>query len=116
MTLLIEGLGQEETLLLREAATTVEVDGGIAVADLEVQEFYVVFERGAFGEIQKLRTNSLPTVGGLDEEFINPGAFAPIFEAVFKTDDEIADWGGVFPRYKSDAVDGILEEFGKIGA
>jgi len=102
--------------VLRKTAAAVEFDGGVAVVDLEVQEFCVVLARRSLGKIEKLRANSLSAARGFDEEFVKPGAFAAIFETVFEADNQITDGGGAFPRDIGDAVDGIFEKFGEIGA
>jgi hypothetical protein len=99
-----------------EAAAAVEVDGGVTVVDFEVEDFGVVFAGGAFGEIEELGADSLSTVGGFDEEFVDPGAFAAIFEAVIEADDEVGDGRVILARDVCDAVNGILEEFGEVGA
>ena len=72
------------TRVIDETAATVEFDGGVAVGDLEVKEFGVVLAGGVLCEVKKLRANSLSAMGGLYEEFVNPCAFAAIFEATWR--------------------------------
>jgi hypothetical protein len=99
-----------------EAAAAVELNGGIAVVDFEMEDFGVVVAGGLLRQVKELGANSLSTVGGLDEEFVDPGTFAAVFEAVIETDDEVGDGSGILPGHVGDAVDRILQEFGEIGA
>ena len=92
-------------MVVEEAAATVEFDGGVAVVDLEVEEFGLVFARGGIGQVEKLGADSLSAVGGFDEEFVDPGAFAAVFEAVVEADHEVADWRGFLA---DDGVDELL--------
>ena len=114
--LAVEGFGQEEALVLEETTAAVEFDGWVAVVDLEVQEFCVVLARGTLGEIEKLRANSLPAVRGFNKEFVNPGAFAAVFQAVFEADHQITDRGDTFASDVGYTINWILHEFGKIRA
>ena len=102
--------------MLAEPTATVEFDGRVAVVDLKVQEFCRVLARGTLGEIEKLRANSLPAKPGFNKEFVNPGAFAPVFQAVFEADHQITDRGDTFASDVGDTINGILDEFGKIRA
>jgi len=109
----IEVFGHEVAVMVEEAAAAVEFDGGVAVGDLEVKEFGLVFAGSGFGEIEKLGANSLSAVGGFDEEFVNPRAFAAIFEAVVETNHEISDRRIFFPNKIDDAVGRILQKLGE---
>jgi len=102
--------------VIREAAAAVEFNGGVAVGDFEVEKFGAVFARGGLGEVKKLGANSLSAMGGFDEEFVNPRAFAAIFEAVVEANHQIADQRVSFPNKIDDAVDRILQKLGEIGA
>jgi len=103
-------------VVVGEAAAAVEFDGGVAVVDFEVEDFGAMFAGGGFGEIEELGANALPAVGGFHEEFVNPGAFAAVFEAVVEAEDQVGDGGDLFAHYIDDAIDGILQEFGEVGA
>ena len=102
--------------MIEEAAAAVEFDGWVAVGDFEVEEFGLVFAGGGFGEIEELCANSLSAVGSFDEEFINPGAFAAVFEAVVEADHEVCDWRELFANDIDNTVDGILQKLGEICA
>jgi len=114
--LFIQGLGYQVALVVEEATAAIEFDGRVAMSDLEVKEFSVVLAAGGFGEIKKLRADSLSAVRNLDEEFVNPGAFAAVFEAVVETDHQIADWVKIFANYIDNTVDRIEEKFSEIRA
>ncbi len=114
--LFVQGFGHEVAVVVEEAAATVEFDGGVAVVDLEVEEFGVVFARGGIGEIEKLGADSLSAVGGFDEEFVDPSAFAAVFEAVVEADHEVADWRGFLADDVDDAINRVLQKLGEIGA
>ena len=114
--LFVEDFGHEVTLVVVEATATVEFDGWVAMGDLEVEELGVVLAGGGFSEIEELRTDSLSAVGGFDEQFVDPCAFAAVFEAVVETDHEVADWRGFFADDVDDAVERVQQEFGKICA
>jgi hypothetical protein len=68
------------------ATPAVELNRGISVAHLKVKEMSVMLAGNSFGEIEKLGSNSLPPVRDLDEEFIDPGPFPAIFQAVIEAD------------------------------
>jgi hypothetical protein len=116
MPLLIEGLGHEVALVFSKAAAAVEFYGGVAVIDFEVEKFGFVLASGGFGEIKKLRANSLPAVRSLDEEFVNPRTLSAVFEAVVETDHQIADRRKLFVREVDHAVNRIRQQLGKIRA
>jgi hypothetical protein len=101
--------------VVEEAAAAVEFEGGVAVGDFKVEEFGVVFAGGGFGEIEKLGANSLSAMGGFDEEFVDPCAFAAIFEAVVETDHEISHWLEFFADDVNDTTRGIRKKLGKTG-
>ena len=113
---MVEGLGHQVPVVVEEAPAAVELDGGIAVGDLEVKELGVVLARCGLGEIEKLRSNSLSAMRSLDEEFVNPCAFAAIFEAVVETDHQVADRRVFFADEIGDAVNRVFEKLGEIGA
>ena len=102
--------------MIEEAAAAVEFVGGIAVIDFEVQKLGAVFARGAFGQFQELRANSLPSMRGCDEEFVDPGAFAAVFEAEVEADDQVGDGILVFADEIGEAEVGIVEKLVKIFA
>ena len=102
--------------MVGEAAAAVEIDGGVAMVDFEVEDLGVVLARGLLGEVEELGANSLPTMRPFDEEFVNPGAFATVFEAVVETDHKVGDWRGIFADEVDDTVDGILQKFDKVAA
>jgi hypothetical protein len=111
--LFIEDFGHEVALVILEAASAVEFDGGVAVGNLEVKEFGVVLAAGGLCQVEKLRANSLPAMGCLDEEFVNPCAFAAVFEAVVETNHQIADWLAFFAGEIDNAVNRIVQKFGQ---
>ena len=102
--------------MVGEAAATVEFDGRVAVGDFEVKEFCVVFARDALGKVEELRADSLSAMGSFDEEFVYPGAFATIFQAVIETDHQICDWRRLFTGNVDDAINRIREKFSDIRA
>jgi len=112
---LVEGLGHQVAVVVEKAPAAVELDGRIAVGYLEVKEFGVVLARCGLGEIEKLRSNSFSAMGSLDEEFVNPCAFAAIFEAVVKTDHQVADRRILFADEIGDAVNRIFKKLGETG-
>ena len=114
--LFVESFGHQVAVVIEETAAAVEFDGGVAMVDFEVEDFGLVFAGDGFGEIEKLRADSLSAMGGFAEEFVNPRAFAAVFEAVVETDHEVADWRGFFADDVDDAVERVLQEFGKICA
>ena len=103
-------------MVVGEAAAAVELDGGVAMVDFEVKDLGVVLVGGLLSEVEEQGANTLPTMGARDEELVNPGAFATVFEAVIEADCEIGDRGFDFPHQIDDAVDGILQKFGEVGA
>ena len=102
--------------MVDEAAAAVEFVGRIAVVDFEVQELRAVLARGFFGKVEKLRANSLPSMGGFDEEFVDPRTFAAVFEAEVEADDEVGDGILVFADDVGETEVGIVEKFVKIFA
>ena len=100
-------------MVIVEAAAAVEFYRGVAVGDLEVKELGVVFTGGGLGKIEKLRADSLSAMGRFDEKFVNPCAFAAIFEAVIETDHQIADWLAFFANEMGNAVERIPQKFGQ---
>ena len=104
---MVEGLGHQVTRMIDEAAAAVEFDGGVAVVDFEVEKFGFVLASGGFGEIKKLRADSLSAMGSLDEEFVNPRALPTVFEAVVETDHQIADRRKLFVSEVDHAVNRI---------
>lgn len=97
--------------MILEAAAAVEFDGRITVGDFEMEETCATFRAGGFGEVEKVRGNSLPAMGGFDEEFIDPGAFAAILQTEIKTDDEVGDRRVAIARDVGKAVNRILQKF-----
>ena len=112
----VQGLGHQVAVMVGKAAAAVELDGGVAVVDLEMKDFGVVLGGGLFSEVKELGADSLPAVGGFDEEFVDPSPFAAVFEAVIETEDQIGNGGEVITNEIDDAVDGILQEFGEVSA
>ena len=78
--------------MIYETAAAVKLDRSISVIHFEVKKLCAVLARGTLGEIQQLRSNSLPSVGRFDEQLIHPRAYATVLEAVVETDDQIGDW------------------------
>ena len=103
-------------MVVLEVATVVEVDGGIGVGDFEMEVVSGVLARGGFGQVEELGANSLSAMSGQDEELIDPGAFAAIFETEIETDDEVGDGGVCIECQVNDAVDRIGQEFVEIVA
>jgi hypothetical protein len=103
-------------VVVLEAAAAVEVDGGIAVGDFEVEVVSGVLAGGGFGQVEELSANSLSAMSGQDEEFIDPGTFAAIFETEIEADNEVGDGSVCVERQVDDAVDGIGQEFVEIVA
>jgi hypothetical protein len=114
--LFVEGFGHEVAVMIEEASTAVEFDGGVAVIDLEVKEIGIVLAGGGLGKVKEMRANSLSAMGRLDEEFVNPRAFATVFEAVVETGHQIADQRRLFTDKVNDAVRSILQKLGEIRA
>lgn len=109
-----ERFGHQIALVIEEAAAAVKFDSAIAVVDLEVEELGAVLARSGFGQVEELSADALAAMRGFDEELVDPGAFAAIFEAEVETDGKIRD-GGLFVTRKIDeAVGGSLEKVGKI--
>ena len=99
-----------------EAPAAVEIDGGIAVGDFEVEVVGSVLARGGFGEVEEFGANSLSAMSAQDEELVDPGALAAIFETEVEADDEVGNRGVCVERQVDDAVDGIGEELEEIVA
>jgi len=98
-----------------EAAAAVELDGGIAVADFKVQEPSVMRTGDCFGQVEELGSNSLPPVRGFNEEFVDPGTFAAILEAIVKADDEVPDGMAGIPNQMNEASGGVLKKLHQVG-
>lgn len=96
--------------MVDEAAAAVEFDGGVAVGDFEMKSLRAAFERGGFGEVEKLRGDAFTAVSGQDEEFVDPCALAAIFQAEIKTDGEVGDGDLPVPGKKNQAVDRIMQK------
>jgi hypothetical protein len=58
----VQRLGHEVALVIDEAAPAMKFNGGIAVIDLQMEIVSVVLTGSAFGEVEKLRADSLPSV------------------------------------------------------
>jgi hypothetical protein len=58
-----------------------------------------------------LRGNALPSVGGFDEELIDPGAFAAIFQAEVEAEDQVGDGSVGIAREVNKTVGGVLHQF-----
>ncbi len=78
-------------MVVLEVAAAVEFDGRIAVGDFEVEVVSGVLAGRGFGEVEEVGANSLSAMSGQDEELIDPGAFATIFETEIEADDEVGD-------------------------
>jgi hypothetical protein len=72
--------------------------------------------RSGFSERKQLAADSLPAMLSFDEEFVNPGAFAAVFEAVIETEDQVADERCCIADEVGDATNGILEKLDQIRA
>jgi hypothetical protein len=107
-------LSHQAAVVVEETAAAVELDSGIAVSYLEMEGLPAKLERGRFGEVQKLSGDTLPAMGGLDEEFIDPGAFAAIFEAEIEADDEVGHRDLFVASQIDDAILRIAEKFREI--
>jgi hypothetical protein len=99
-----------------EAAATVELGGRIAVVHFEVEHLGVEFTRSGFSEVQQLCADSLPAMCSLDKQFVDPCALTAVFEAVVETDHQVADWRRFFADHVDNAIERVLQEFGKIRA
>ena len=112
----LQPFGHEVALVIDEAAAAVEFDGAISVVNFEVKGFCIVFPRGGFREVQELGANSLPPVGRLDEELIDPGTFAAVFQAVVEADDQVAEGSSFLACDVDEAAGGVVEEFREISS
>jgi len=97
-----------------KAAAAVKFYGWVAVAHLEMKEMRLVFEAGVLGEVEKLIADSLPAVGGRDEELVDPGAFASVLQTIIKANDEIPHWTVGIPRQIGKAIRGVVQKLQEI--
>ena len=100
--------------MIYEGATAVEFDGAIAVAHLQMQSLRALFTGNGFRKVEEPRANSLPPVGGIDEQFVDPGTLATIFQAEIEADDQVGDGSLLVVSQIDEAVAGIAKKFGKI--
>ena len=99
-------------MVVEEAAAAVEFNGRVAVVNLKMKEFGVVLAGHGFGEVEKLRANSLSSVRGFYKEFVDPSAFTTIFQAVVEADHQICDRGRLLPDNIDNATNRIHEKLG----
>ena len=78
-------------MVIDEPSPAVEFDGWIAMSDLEVKKMSLLLCGDALGHIEKFGGYSLPAVAGMNEQLIDPSAFAAVFETVVETNDKVAD-------------------------
>ena len=97
-------LGHKIAVVVDKASAAVEFDGTVTVVDLEMEGSRAEMAGRNLCQIEELRANSLPPVGGFDEEFVDPGTFAAIFEAEIETNDEVGDGSLLVARQVGDAV------------
>ena len=114
--LFVEAFGHQVTLMIEEATAAVEFDGGVAVGDLEMEEFGFVLARDGFGEVKKLCADSLSAMRSLDGEFVNPRSLAAVFETVVEADHQVADGHKFFSDEVNHAVNRIRQQLGQIRA
>lgn len=112
----MQPLGHEVAFMVYEAATAIKLNCGIAVGHLQVEELRAVLERGPLGQLQQLRTDSLPSMRRLHEEFVDPGALAAIFQAVIEANCEIGDGLAAVRDQVDKPVEGIGQKLGKTRA
>jgi hypothetical protein len=101
-------------VVIDECAAAVEFDGTIAVVHLQMESLRAVLARGGFREVQQPCANSLPSVRRFDEQFIDPGALAAIFQAEVETNDQVGEGSVILANQVNKATARIGKEFGKI--
>jgi hypothetical protein len=73
-----------------EGGAAVEVDGGVAVIDFEVEHGGSSFAGFCFGKVEDLGSDTLTAMFVRDKELIDPRAFAAVLQAVLETEDNVA--------------------------
>lgn len=58
-------------MVVGEAPSAVEFDGGVAVVDFQVENLGVVLAGDVLCQVQELSPIALPAVRGFDEEFVD---------------------------------------------
>jgi hypothetical protein len=101
-------------VVIDKATAAVEFDSAVTVVNLEVEGLCAKIAGSSFGQVEELGANSLPAVRGFDEEFIDPGTFAAVFEAEIEANDEVGNWSLLVARQVDNTVMGILEELREI--
>ena len=101
-------------MMIDEGATTVEFDGAIAVVHFQMESPRAVFTGDGFGEVEEAGANSLPSMGGFDEQLVDPGTFAAILQAEIEADDQVGDGSALLADQINEAIAWIVEEFGEI--
>lgn len=100
--------------MVHEPATAIEFDCAVAVAHFQVQELGTVLTSGNFRKTEKVGANSLPSMGRLDEEFVDPGSFATVFEAEIKANDQIANRDLLIASEIDQAIVRVAQKHGEI--
>jgi hypothetical protein len=101
-------------MMIDESATAVQLDGTITVVHFQMKSLCAVLARGGFRKVEQLRANSLPPMRRFDEQFIDPGALAAIFQAEVETNDQIGDGSAILADQINDAMARVEQKFGKI--
>ena len=83
----------------------IEFDRRIPAIHLEMEDMRPGLARRPFGEPQGLRTDPLAAVGPVDEELVDPGAAAAVFQAVVEAQKDV-------PKRLGRGLAGIAEEPG----
>lgn len=110
----LEPFGHQIAVMINEATAAIEFDRGVAVGDFEMKGVRAVFDRGGFREVEKLPGYSPPAMGWLDEEFIDPRAFAVILQTEIEADDEIGDRRVFIAGEEDESIGRILQQLQKI--
>jgi hypothetical protein len=104
----------EIAVVVYKPASSIELDGTVSVIDLQAKSPGAVLARDVLGEVQELCTNSFPTVPLIDVKFVNPRAFAMVFETEIEAHSQIGDGGHALESQVDDADSWISQEFCEI--
>jgi hypothetical protein len=93
--------------MIHKAATPVELDSAVSVVHLEMKGLGAELKGGTFGQVKELGANSLPTVGGREEELVNPGVFAAVLQTKVEADGQLGDGCLLIARQIQNAIKGF---------
>jgi len=100
--------------MVHETAAAIEFDCAVPVVHFQVQKLGALLTRNSFRKIEKLGANSLASMGRLDEKFVDPRAFAAIFQAEIEADDQIADRDLLIPGQIDRAIVSVAQKHAEI--